>query len=93
MTLGLWHILPVPLSYIALHNETFDFQAALANSNFSVLIYFHGTGETRADSGRKYQLLTHLFHVISFDYRGKSLQIVSQLHAVLITILLIYRLW
>lgn len=71
MSLGTWHILPVPLSYEALHDETFDFQMALSNSSFSVLIYFHGTGETRASSHRKYQLLTQLFHVIAFDYRSE----------------------
>lgn len=71
MSLGTWHILPVPLSYKALHDETFDFQSALSNSSFGVLIYFHGTGETRASSTRKYQLFTQLFHVIAFDYRSK----------------------
>lgn len=71
MSIGTWHILPVPLSYEALHNKNFSFQAALFNSSFNVLIYFHGTGETRASSTRKYQLFTQLFHVIAFDYRSK----------------------
>lgn len=76
MSLGTWHILPVPLSYKALHDKTFDFNLALANSSFKVLIYFHGTGETRISSPRKYKLLTQLFHVIAFDYRSKYIFIV-----------------
>lgn len=69
-TLGVWQMLPVLLTYESLHNPSFDYEEALLNSNYSVLIYFHGTGESRSDSSRKYQLLRYYFHIIAFDYRS-----------------------
>ncbi|XP_018561593.1 monoacylglycerol lipase ABHD12 isoform X1 [Anoplophora glabripennis] len=70
VTLGVWQMLPVLLAYESLHNPEFDYKEALFNSNYSVLIYFHGTGESRSDSSRKFQLLRYYFHVIAFDYRS-----------------------
>lgn len=71
ISLGVWHILPENQAYKALHDSKFDYEKAFKNDSYDVLIYFHGTGETRADDGRTYQLLTRFFHVIAFDYRGK----------------------
>lgn len=68
--LGLWHILPFDLTVKAINNSDFDYDEALLDSNYSVLLYFHGTGEDRSQSSRKYQLFRHFFHVIVFDYRG-----------------------
>ncbi|CAH1119732.1 unnamed protein product [Phaedon cochleariae] len=69
-SLGVWHILPVEEGIKALNDSKFDYNLSLATSNYSVLIYFHGTGEVRSFSERKYQLLSFYFHVIAFDYRG-----------------------
>ncbi|KAG5882167.1 hypothetical protein JTB14_002891 [Gonioctena quinquepunctata] len=69
LSLGVWHILPVHLAQRALHDPEYDFEASLLNSNYSVLIYFHGTGEARSYNTRKYQLLSYYFHIIAFDYR------------------------
>ncbi|KAJ8919719.1 hypothetical protein NQ315_006247 [Exocentrus adspersus] len=68
-SLGVWQILPVELTYRSLHDPDFDYDEALLNSNYSVLIYFHGTGESRSDCIMKYQLLGYYFHIIAFDYR------------------------
>ncbi|KAF7274574.1 hypothetical protein GWI33_012777 [Rhynchophorus ferrugineus] len=70
LSLGLWHILPFNLAVDASNNSNFDYDEALLNSNYSVLLYFHGTGEDRSQSSRKYQLFRNFFHVITFDYRG-----------------------
>ncbi|XP_066151181.1 lysophosphatidylserine lipase ABHD12-like [Euwallacea fornicatus] len=70
LQLGLWHMLPTSLAVDAIYEESYDFKAALRNSNFSVLLYFHGTGEDRSQSWQKYQLFRDFFHVIAFDYRG-----------------------
>ncbi|XP_066260371.1 lysophosphatidylserine lipase ABHD12-like [Euwallacea similis] len=70
LQLGLWHMLPTRLAVNAIYEESYDFEAALRNSNFSVLLYFHGTGEDRSQSWQKYQLFRDFFHVIAFDYRG-----------------------
>ncbi|KAJ8965344.1 hypothetical protein NQ317_018797 [Molorchus minor] len=69
-TLGVWQILPVELTYKALHDPNFDYEEALLNSNYSVLIYFHGTGEARSYDIAQYQLFRYNFHVIAFDYRS-----------------------
>ncbi|KAJ8944122.1 hypothetical protein NQ318_013304 [Aromia moschata] len=78
-SLGAWQMLPVELAYKALHDEYFDYEKALLNSNYSVLIYFHGTGEDRSDNIRQYQLFRYYFHVIAFDYRSKYLYNYNQL--------------
>ncbi|ENN79843.1 hypothetical protein YQE_03664, partial [Dendroctonus ponderosae] len=70
LKLGLWHILPLDLAEISFYNESYDFDKVLKHSNYSVLLYFHGTGEDRSQSWQKYQLLRSFFHVIAFDYRG-----------------------
>ncbi|CAG9761836.1 unnamed protein product [Ceutorhynchus assimilis] len=70
LKLGLWHILPFDLAKAAIYNDTYDYEDALKNSNYSVLLYFHGTGEDRSDNLRKYQFFRTFFHVIVFDYRG-----------------------
>ncbi|CAH1113240.1 unnamed protein product [Psylliodes chrysocephalus] len=69
-TLGLWHILPDDLAYKTIYDKPVDFDQALLHSQYSVLIYFHGTGEDRADNRYKYRIFTPFFHVIAFDYRG-----------------------
>ncbi|VEN52873.1 unnamed protein product [Callosobruchus maculatus] len=68
--LGVWHILPVEMAKIALNDTSFDYGKALADKKYDVIMYFHGTGESRADSTRKYQLLSYYFHIIAFDYRS-----------------------
>ncbi|XP_028133806.2 lysophosphatidylserine lipase ABHD12 [Diabrotica virgifera virgifera] len=70
--LGVWHILPVNLAYEDLYDNATDinYDEILLNSNYSVLLYFHGTGEVRSYSERKYELLSYNFQIIAFDYRG-----------------------
>ncbi|CAG9855888.1 unnamed protein product [Phyllotreta striolata] len=68
--LGVWHILPNNLALDEFYGRPIDYDELLLNSNYSVLIYFHGTGEDRADSKRKYKVFSQFFHVITFDYRG-----------------------
>ncbi|XP_057651359.1 lysophosphatidylserine lipase ABHD12-like [Diorhabda carinulata] len=68
-TLGMWQILPVNLAYDELYGSV-DFDEALLNSNYNVLIYFHGTGEARSYNEGKYGLLSYFFHIITFDYRS-----------------------
>ncbi|XP_030755401.1 lysophosphatidylserine lipase ABHD12-like isoform X2 [Sitophilus oryzae] len=69
LTLGLWHILPFKLAESARNNANYDYDEALLNSNYTVILYFHGTGEDRSQSHRKYQLFRMFSHVIAFDYR------------------------
>nr|CAH7765324.1 unnamed protein product [Callosobruchus chinensis] len=68
--LGVWHILPVEIAKVALNDTSFDYDEALADKKYDVIMYFHGTGESRSDSTRKYQLLSYYFHIITFDYRS-----------------------
>lgn len=70
LELGLWHILPLELAQNALSDDSYDYDAALKSSAYNVLLYFHGTGEDRSQSERKYQALRLLFHVVAFDYRS-----------------------
>ncbi|XP_060520206.1 lysophosphatidylserine lipase ABHD12-like [Cylas formicarius] len=69
LALGLWQILPIELAKMAIHTRKFDYDEALRNGKYSVVLYFHGTGEDRTDNTMKYQLLRLFFHVIAFDYR------------------------
>lgn len=64
VTLGIWHVLPTELE-----NEL-DFDKALATSNYSTIIHFHGSGETRTDSKGTFAVLKDYFHVIAVEYRG-----------------------
>lgn len=70
VSLGVWHFLPEPLLDETVHNRK-NYQKSLRNSSFSVLLYFHGSGETRADLLKKCYKLRLNFHVIIFDYRGE----------------------
>ncbi|XP_065172392.1 lysophosphatidylserine lipase ABHD12-like isoform X2 [Atheta coriaria] len=70
ISLGVWHFVAFP-SY---PNETvfpsqFDYDQSLKNNTADVVIYFHGSGESRKDPLMMYNVLLRFFHVVAFDYR------------------------
>ncbi|RZC39307.1 monoacylglycerol lipase ABHD12-like [Asbolus verrucosus] len=69
ISLGTWHMLPYNLEDKAITAKNFDFDEALKNAT-SVLLYFHGTGEDRSSSLKKYNIFRYFFHVVAFDYRS-----------------------
>ncbi|KAK4872837.1 hypothetical protein RN001_014866 [Aquatica leii] len=68
ITLGVWHILPEDLMMNSTQSS-FDYNNALLNSNFPVLLYFHGGIGNRITYLNSYKVLRKFFHVIAFDYR------------------------
>ncbi|XP_063911023.1 lysophosphatidylserine lipase ABHD12-like [Zophobas morio] len=70
ISLGVWHLLPYTFQEHVITDQNFDYDDALLNSNMSVLLYFHGTGEDRSSSLSKYSIFRFFFHVITFDYRN-----------------------
>jgi abhydrolase domain-containing protein 12 len=70
VSLGVWHLLPYMLEEAVITEQNFDFDEALKNSNRSIVLYFHGTGEDRSSSLTKYTIFRFFFHVITFDYRS-----------------------
>jgi len=70
VTLGVWHILPEALLNNFTHNDDYNYSAALADTEYPVLLYFHGNGAERDDCVHMYYVLRMTFHVIAFDYRS-----------------------
>lgn len=70
VSLGVWHLVPENLIDES-KRKTFDFDDALANSGYDVVIYFHGNSGTRIAPLQTYFVLRKFFHVIAFDYRSK----------------------
>ncbi|XP_050300203.1 lysophosphatidylserine lipase ABHD12-like [Anthonomus grandis grandis] len=70
LNIGIWHVLPIDLAMEALVTGNIDYDKALKDSKYDVLLYFHGTGEDRTQNIRKYQIFRLFFHIIAFDYRG-----------------------
>lgn len=72
VTLGTWHVLPEKLARIAENAEDYDYENALANSEYDVLIFFQGSGGLRHSGVRInfYRVLRKTFHIIVFDNRG-----------------------
>lgn len=66
--LGAWHLIPTKL--INKTDQHFDYMQSLTNKNCNILLYFHGSGETRIDSRKKFEVLRLHFHIIAVDYRG-----------------------
>lgn len=72
INIGVYHFLPK--DYILNQTEDIsllDYDKLLWDSPYSVLLLFHGRGQSRASFGSKYEMLSKLFHVIVFDYRCK----------------------
>lgn len=74
ISLGVWHLLPwVFVEEYENTTSVINYDKLLANSSYGVVLHFHGTGETRRDSYlNMFIILRMFFHVIAFDYRGKS---------------------
>ncbi|KAF5279402.1 hypothetical protein FQA39_LY05512 [Lamprigera yunnana] len=67
--LGVWHLLPQSLVNSTIDNSDFNFTDLLANSEYPVVLYFHGNGGNRVANVNMYNVLRIFFHVIAFDYR------------------------
>lgn len=72
ITLGVLHLLPSPLINESIKNGSFSYTKALAQPNYPVLLHFHGNGGNRFYNLEAYLKLRRYFHVIGFDYQGKS---------------------
>lgn len=70
ISVGAWHFLPESILNSTIIDADFDYLESLAKSKYSILLYFHGSGETREDLLKKCYKLRLNFHVIIFDYRG-----------------------
>ncbi|CAH0547857.1 unnamed protein product [Brassicogethes aeneus] len=70
VSIGLWQMLPTSVTLDLYDDYAIDYDYMLKNSTHDILIYFHGTGESRDDSVLKYRVFRHYFQVIAFDYRG-----------------------
>lgn len=70
VTLGIWHILPDTLVQSTIIYKYFDYDSALANSSYPVVLYLHGNNNVRTDNRPIYSVLREHFHVIACDYRG-----------------------
>lgn len=75
--LGVWHLVPEALVNNSVYYSDFNYDLALANSNYSVVLYFHGNSGTRIAALSTYKVLRQFFHVIAFDYRSKYKNIKS----------------
>uniref|UniRef100_A0A1Y1JRB4 Uncharacterized protein n=1 Tax=Photinus pyralis TaxID=7054 RepID=A0A1Y1JRB4_PHOPY len=69
-TLGVWHVLPLEYTYEAVTSASYNYDDALADGKYPVLLYLHDSGENRITSKNKYMILRRFFHVIAFDYRS-----------------------
>ncbi|XP_031357263.1 lysophosphatidylserine lipase ABHD12-like [Photinus pyralis] len=70
VTLGVWHVLPLEYTYEAVTSASYNYDDALADGKYPVLLYLHDSGENRITSKNKYMILRRFFHVIAFDYRS-----------------------
>ena len=71
VTLGVWQIIPEEMRSDIVKNEEYNFDGALANDNYNLLIYLHGNGADRASSIELFAILREFFHIFAVDYRGK----------------------
>ncbi|KAF2896002.1 hypothetical protein ILUMI_10169 [Ignelater luminosus] len=69
ITLGVWHILPYALVNDSIY-DNYNYSDALANSEYPVVLHFHGNGGNRIADLEMYNVLRMFFHIIAFDYRG-----------------------
>lgn len=70
--LGTWHLFPRENGNISNLTESYNHKALWGNDSLdTVVIYFHGAGESRKDPMGMYNVLRTFFHVIAFDYRSK----------------------
>lgn len=70
ITLGVWHILPCALVNDSIY-DNYNYSDALANSEYPVVLHFHGNGGNRIADLEMYNILRMFFHIIAFDYRGE----------------------
>lgn len=71
VTLGMWQILPEEMLSEVIENYEYNFDGALSNGNYNVLLYLHGNGQDRAGSLEMYDILRRYFHIFAVDYRGE----------------------
>ncbi|XP_018324168.1 protein enabled isoform X2 [Agrilus planipennis] len=70
IVLGVWHLLPDSLVETLKENDSFDYDEALKNKTYNIILYFHGNSGNRISPLNTYEVLRQFFHVIAFDYRG-----------------------
>ncbi|XP_045461920.1 lysophosphatidylserine lipase ABHD12-like [Harmonia axyridis] len=94
INIGVYHFLPK--DYILNQTEDIsllDYDKLLWDSPYSVLLLFHGRGQSRASFGSKYEMLSKLFHVIVFDYRcfGDSSRAFLTEHGLVMDCVLLFK--
>lgn len=70
VTLGVWEILPQEFLSEFIQNQDYNFEGALTNGNYNVLLYMHGNGADRSASLELYHILREYFLILAVDYRG-----------------------
>lgn len=70
ITLGIWQILPEDMLSEFVRNDNYNYDGALANENYNILIYLHGNGADRTHALDLYKILRKYFHIFAVDYRG-----------------------
>ncbi|XP_023019041.1 lysophosphatidylserine lipase ABHD12 [Leptinotarsa decemlineata] len=70
VTLGVWQILPYEILSDLIDNEDYNYEGALTNENYNILLYLHGNGADRAAALELYDILRKYFHIFAVDYRG-----------------------
>ncbi|CAH1983485.1 unnamed protein product [Acanthoscelides obtectus] len=70
ITLGLWQILPQDFLGDFIANDEYNYEGALADKNYKVLLYLHGNGQDRSASLDLYDILRWYFLIVAVDYRG-----------------------
>lgn len=79
IALGVWQILPLEMVSDIVKNNEYNFDGALSNEKYHILLYLHGNGSDRSKSIELYQILREFFHIFSVDYRGYADSTVAEL--------------
>ncbi|KAJ8968627.1 hypothetical protein NQ314_002207 [Rhamnusium bicolor] len=70
ITLGVWQILPNEILSEVIENDDYNYDGALTNGNYNILLYMHGNAGDRATALELYDLLRKYYHIFAVDYRG-----------------------
>jgi len=70
ITLGVWQVLPSEMVSDIVKNDEYNFDGALSNQKYHILLYLHGNGSDRTKSIELFKILRDLFHIFAVDYRG-----------------------
>lgn len=79
ITLGVWQVLPSEMVSDIVENEDYNFDGALSNTKYHILLYLHGNGSDRTKSVELFQILRDFFHIFAVDYRGYADSTVADL--------------